>query len=140
MSMSNAEETRVLNHSYRTATYTKPTNIWVALFDTDPGETGVLTGEADYGSYARVQVPAADANWNAPADDGSGNMQITNAIDIEFPDSTGDGSAPITHFATMDAAAAGNVIDTGALATPRTIMSGDAAIRFPAGTLTIKRG
>jgi hypothetical protein len=139
MSMSNAEETAILNHQYRTATYAKPTNRYVALCTADPGETGTIA-EVSYTGYARVAVACADASWAAPADDGAGNMEITNAAAITFPDATSDANAPATHFAVMTASSGGSVVDYGALGTPRTIMTGDTAISFAAGELSIKRG
>ena len=139
MSMSNAEETAILNHQYRTATYAKPTNRYVALLTADPTDAGTIA-EVDYTGYARVAVACADASWSAPADDGSGNSEITNASAVTFPDATGDASAAATHFAVMTASSGGSVVDYGALGTPRTIMNGDSSISFAAGELSIKRG
>lgn len=140
MSMSNTEETLILNHEYRTATYSKPTNRYVALLTAAPSGEGDTVAEVDYTGYARVAVSCADASWAAPADDGSGNMEITNAAAITFPDATGDASAPATHWATMTASSGGSVVDYGTITTSRTILNGDTAISFAIGELSIKRG
>ena len=132
-------ETDVLNHEYRTATMAKPANRWIALFTADPLDAG-SGAEVTGGAYARVQVPVADASWAAPVDDGSGNQIITNAIAITFPTPTGNWTGPITHWASMTAAIAGNVRHYGSIATPRTVNNGDQAPSFAVGALTIGEG
>lgn len=139
MSKSNDLETQFLNHTYRTNTFTKPTNQWVALFTADPAEDG-SGAEVTGGGYARVQVACADASWSAPADDGSGNMQITNAAAVTFPTPSGNWTGPITHFAMMSASTGGVVRHKGALGTPRTVNNGDTAPTFAIGDLVIKEG
>ena len=67
---------------------------YLALFTADPGETGDLTNEANYTSYARVALTKATA-WT-----GAGNP-FTNAALIQFPACTGS-TAAITHFAVVD--------------------------------------
>lgn len=140
--MSNAEETAVLNHEYRTATYTKPTNRWLALWVGDPTDTGSGGAEVTGTAYARVAIPCADAQWAAPADDGGGNQQITNAAVLTFPTPGGTWSSgsTITHWATMDASTAGNVVDYGAITSPFVVLSGNAAPSVAIGALVIKRG
>lgn len=60
---------------------TWPANIEFALYDGDPMTDGVeITG----GGYAVVVKANTDATWN-PAADG----QKTNAVEIQFPTSTG---------------------------------------------------
>jgi hypothetical protein len=70
------------------------TNIHVALFEADPGEAGDLsTNEADYTSYARVNVARTSGGWTVTAN------SVSPVANIDFPAGTG-GTGTITHFAT----------------------------------------
>ena len=135
----NQLESDILNHQYRTATWSKPGSVWVALFTANPTDAG-SGAEVTGGAYARVEVPCLDANWNAPTDDGSGNQIVTNAAAITFPTPSGNWTGPITHFATMSASTGGTVRHYGALATSRTVNNGDVAPSFAAGALTLGEG
>lgn len=85
-----------------------------------------------------MAVPCANASWSAPADN-AGSQQITNAVVIAFPQSTGaQGNA--TYFAIWDAAAAGNLLHHGALAVARNVDSAGITISIPVGDLAIREG
>jgi hypothetical protein len=106
--------------------------IWVALHTADPTDAG--TGaEVTGGSYARVQVDPADANWSAP--DATGGL-TANVSDIVFPAPTANWGS-ITHTSTWDRGTGGNMGYYGALTPAKTVNNGDPAPRFPAGSLTI---
>jgi len=95
-------------------------------------EAGSLT-EANFGSYARQQVTAA--NWTLTS--ASGDTQtIKNAANIEFPASTGT-SNTITHAFIVDAASSGNILFVGALDASKTIATGD-IFRINTNNLTIE--
>lgn len=133
-------ENLMLDHLFRTRTWSKPTNVWVGLLTAAPNDAGGGT-EVSGGSYARVQVSCADASWTGTHGSASGNSsgtggQISNANAITFPAPSANwGEA--THFGIYDAASSGNLLYHGALTQPKTINSGDAAPSFPAGALTI---
>jgi hypothetical protein len=134
---SDVTEAEILNHYFRTATATKPTNEFIALFTADPTDAGTgaeVTGTA----YARVQVAVADAQWSAPADDGSGSQQVTNVNAVTFPTPGSNWTGPITYFGVMSALTGGVLRMSGALGTSRTVVNGDVAPSFAAGTLVIK--
>jgi hypothetical protein len=137
MSKANYLETALLNMLYRTATFTKPTNVYVALYTSDPTDADSGT-EVTGGSYARVAVSVADASWSAPADN-SGSQRITNAGAITFPAPTANWGT-VTHFGIRDASSAGNLLHHGALGTSRTINNGDGAPSFAVGALAIQEG
>ena len=107
------------------------TNLYVSLHTADPGEGGnQISNETNYTSYARVAVARSGSGWTV-----SGN-QVTNAVDIVFPASTG-GTSTVTHFAVgTDASGAGRLLYKGALTTPLTITTG-VQPRFEANALTI---
>ena len=115
----------------------------VSNFDDSTGESGtsVIT-EADFTSYARVQVTAS--NWTLTTD--TANQQtITNAANIDFAASGGGGTDVITHvFIATHASASldtlgsgGNVLFIGALDASKSIATGD-IFRINATNLTIE--
>jgi hypothetical protein len=146
MGIATATETKMLNHEYRTDTYTKPTNRYLALFESDPGEAGTLTSEVSTSGsgYARVAIPCDDAEWTAPSDDGSGLQYIENASQIDFAGPvTADwrGGAPIAFWAMVTTASgAGDVIDYGPITSPFVVLNGNTPPSVAAGDLVIKRG
>lgn len=94
-------------------------------------EAGSLAGEVVGGSYARVQVVAAD--WTITVD-----PRAENAVAIEFPAAT-DAWGIITHAAITDAASGGNILMHGVLSQGRSIQSGD-QLRFPIGEVRFTLG
>ena len=115
----------------------------VSNFNDSTGEsdTPAIT-EADFTSYARVQVAAS--GWTLTAD--TANQQtVTNAANIDFAASGGGGTDVITHcFIATHASASldtlgsgGNVLFIGALDASKSIATGD-IFRINAGNLTIE--
>ena len=101
MRMSNALENNLLLLIFNATAWadyaendtTSPhTQIAVALHEADPGEAGSMsTNEADYTSYARVNVNRNSGGWTVT------NNSVSPAANIDFPAGTG-GSGTITHF------------------------------------------
>ena len=117
----------------------------VADFNDTTGEsaaTGNQITEADFTSYARVQVAAS--GWTLTADTAD-TQTVTNAANIDFAASGGGGTDVITHcfIATHASATAdtlgsgGNVLFIGALDASKSIATGD-IFRINAGNLTIE--
>lgn len=123
MSFSNYLENKVLGHVFGGASYTAPATLYVALFTSDPGETGSGT-EVSGGSYARQTVTFTV----------TGNL-ASNTAAVEFPTATGSWGT-ITYAAVYDASTSGNLLAYGALTTSKTIASGD-VLRIPAGDFDI---
>lgn len=125
-------------HIFRTASFTKPTVLAVALLSSAPtdAQTGATMPElANANGYARVARNPLDANWTAAsATDGL----TDNAAVITFGPATGADWAAATHFAILDDATygAGNIICYGTLASPRTVLVGDTAT-FAVGALDV---
>ncbi len=130
--MSDYLEGQIIDHLLRTNTFGKPPGIYVALYTTDPTSADSGT-EVSGGSYARVQVTQADAEWNAPT---AGDGLTDNVNDITFPAPTANWGT-VTHFGIRDASTAGNLLVHGALTASKTINSGDPAPKFSAGDLDI---
>lgn len=79
-------------------------NLFVALFTSDPTESGNVTGEANYTGYARQSVARTVGAWNFNS---SGSVRsMSNAANITFPLCTG-GSNTITHAGICKAGTAG---------------------------------
>jgi hypothetical protein len=144
--MSNASnylENLVIDHLFRTATWAKPTALWVALCTDAPTDAGGGT-EPVGGSYVRINLPPLDTNWEATQGGTSGASSGTagltaNAVDITWPAPTADWGL-VTHFKLMDAAVAGNMWAHGEITTPQNIVNGQEAPKFDAGTLVITQG
>jgi len=133
-------ENFIVDHLFRTRTWSKPTALYVALLTSAPTDSGGGT-EVSGGSYARVNLAPLDTNWNATQGGTSGNSsgtsgQTSNAIAITFNAPTANWGT-VTHFAIFDAASGGNMVIWDALVAARTILSGDPAPSFPIGALQI---
>lgn len=127
-------EGQVGAHIFRTASFTKPTGIFVGLMSAvTNGETSTVT-ELTGGSYARVAVGApSDATWTGPT---GGNGTFANAAVITFPTATADWVSA-THFGIWDAVTAGNLLVYSPLTAARTVTNGSTA-SFGIGTLTVQ--
>lgn len=128
--MSDYLEQALLNHVFRTTAYTQPTALYVAAFTAAPSDSGGGT-EVSGGSYARVSVARADAQWNAA---GVGGL-IDNVNAITFPTSSGSWGT-VTHIGIFDASTSGNLLMWGALSASKTVASGD-TLTIAAGALDI---
>ena len=129
----------ILNHVFRTTKYTAPGTVYAALHASDPTGANLATELAiGTGAYARVAMAVSDATWTAPASAGSAR-QITNASNVTFPTPTADWNAgsPITWASLKDAPTVGNLLASGALGTPRTVLLADNAPVFGPGSLVL---
>lgn len=125
-SFSNYLENKILDHIFKTAAYTVPTNIYVALSTADPTDAGSGIAEPVGNAYARVQCNA----WDAAALGATANTN-----QVTFPQATGSWGT-ITHFALFDAITGGNMLAHGALTTSKAITTGDTP-RFNAGDIDV---
>jgi hypothetical protein len=131
-SLSSFMQDELLDHLFKTGSYTAPTNIYVALCTgtpdaADTGSTfpGEITGT---GALARIKCNTWDA---ATGDPGA----TENSQTVSFAQATGD-MGTVTHFALADKTTLGNAIGWGALSASRTISSGDTA-SFSTGSLDV---
>jgi hypothetical protein len=133
-------ENFVIDHLFRSRTFTKPTALYLALFTAAPSDAAGGT-EVTGGSYARVNLAPLDTNWNATqggtTGDSTGTGGLTaNAVAITFPAPTANWGT-VTHFAIMTALTSGNMLIWDALTASRTILNGDPAPSFAVGALQI---
>lgn len=129
--MSDYLEGQLRAHIFRTASFTKPAGLFVALHTADPLDDA-SGAEANYTGYARVARAPLDANWTAAsATDGL----TDNAAVVTFGICTA-GSNTVTHFAIWDAISAGNMICHGVLTVSQVINVGVTPV-FPIGSIDI---
>ncbi|MEY2883072.1 MAG: hypothetical protein RL490_796 [Pseudomonadota bacterium] len=127
MALSTYAANKILDHLNGKAALPMPT-AHVALFTSNPGVTGA-GAEAAYPGYARVATSAA--TWTNAAGGASDS-----AAQISFPAKTGGADVTITHWATFDAAAGGNLLQFGALTAAKTYQTGDVPF-IPAGSFDL---
>lgn len=118
-------KTQLGTHLLRTASYTKPTQVRVALF-TDAAV------EVSGGSYARVTHGPSDATWEEVAGD-PGLFQ--NLTDVAFPLPTADWGV-IEEVRLYDQS--GNELGRGDLDYPLPVYVGDTPPTFAPGTIRVR--
>lgn len=134
---SNFLEDELVKHIFRTGSFTKPTVLAVALGTnaTTDATTGTWGDEVpNAGSYARVDRPPLDANWDATS---GTDGHTSNTAVITFPTATGSWGT-ISNFIIASSATwnAGNSYVHGALTANKTVGSGD-VFQFAAGALDV---
>jgi hypothetical protein len=122
--LSDYAENKILDHCLGTATWTKPTAVYLGLFTADPGEATGGT-EVSGGSYAR-QAVAFD-----PSDGGA----TDNTSEIAFPVATADWGT-IGWVVIFDNVTGGNRIWHGPLTATKTINTDD-QFKMAAGALDV---
>jgi hypothetical protein len=122
---------KALDNFTSVAAYVQPA-IYLALFTADPTESGSLANEVPSGvGYARQPLAGV-----LGAADPSGFCVNTSVIDFGPASATW---GTITNFGVMDSATlgAGNMLETGAPNTPRTINAGQ-PLQIPVGQLRLR--
>lgn len=122
--MSNYLENALINGTIRGSSYTAPTNVYVALYTTNPTDADTGT-EVTGGSYARQIV-----TFGAPSDGAS----VSNA-DVTFPQATASWGT-IGWIGLRDAVSGGNLLYHTALDASKTIDTGD-VFKINSGNLSV---
>ena len=132
-SKSNAFENLFLNHVFGNVALAAPGTVYIGLWtaELDDASTGETAGECSYTSYARVATVPGTAGWTAAA-----GGTVKNAAAVTFPTATGDQAGTITHWAALNASAAGTILYHDDLTTSKTVASGDTP-RFAIDALVI---
>lgn len=120
--LTNYLENKLIDHFLGTASYTMPTDVYVALFTVSPGEAGGGT-EVTGGSYARKVATFTAASSGATSNDSN----------IDF---TGMPAATTVAIGIFDALTSGNMLLYGTLTTNKTTDAGD-TLRIATGDLDI---
>lgn len=125
-SLSNYAELKLLDHLLKTAAYTQPTNIYVALSTADPTDSGSGVAEPAGSGYARTACNV----WDAAA-----SREASNTSAVTFPAATGSWGT-ITHWALFDASTGGNMLAYGSLSVSNAVVNGN-VVSFAAGQLSL---
>ena len=135
---------KVVDFLFRAQALSPPATMYVALFTTNPTHLVSSGTEVSGGSYARVAVTSALANWagtqsagSTTASSGTAASAVTsNNGAVTFPSPTANWGV-VTGFAIFDASTAGNMLFFGPLSVSKTINNGDAAPSFAAAALAL---
>ena len=138
--MSDYLENKLVDHIFRSASFTKPAQLWVGLLTSAPSDSSPGT-EVTGGAYARIQRDPSDTNWNATQGGTSGVSSGTsgdtdNVAAITFPVPSASWGL-VTHLAVFDASTAGNMLVYGTLTNSKNINNGDPSPSFAAGQLDV---
>jgi hypothetical protein len=126
MSFTNTYENHVMNYVFTSTSVTRPTAWYIALFTSDPTDTGSAGTEVSTGTgYARTSV-----TFSVTGDTAS------NSAAVEFPAASGGNWGTISHIGVMTASSGGDMIVHSALTTSKAINDGD-VFRIPTGDLDI---
>lgn len=134
MNLSDYLEGQLIDHLFRTNTWSKPSTLYFSLHTGDPGEDGATANEVSGNGYARVAVTPGDANFTAQADASPGR-KTQNNVAITFPSPTGAWGT-ITYVGVWSAASAGNLLCHIALTASKVIGATDPAPEFPVNAFT----
>lgn len=130
--MSNYLEIALLNHIFRSNSFSQPITIAIALC-TDAvvaSDTGSTIPEVSGGDYARVAVGRDDSYWDLAIG------QILNVAAITYPQATANwGEVKYVAFLDDVTLGMGNLLFFGALTAPKIINTGS-TFEFQAGQLT----
>lgn len=126
MYATNYYENAMLN-LMRSTSITAPANLYLALFLSNPGDTGTEGTEVTYSGYARQAI-----TFSAPAASGSG-LAMQNTALITFPEAPASAGS-VTYVAVMDSLSGGNMWLYGQLDQALTIQTGVSPV-FRAGAV-----
>lgn len=125
---SNWLEDQIVNYFFRAQQVTQPTQLYLALYTTNPTDADTGT-EVVGASYARRLI-----GFSVPTQQNDKSV-ISNSARIEFPRATGSWGE-ISYFAIRTAASGGNMLTYGSFNKPTTINDGDQYV-IEAGNLTV---
>lgn len=132
-------EVQLVNHIFRTPAYSAPTTIYIALFTSDPTDTGAgseVSSGGTWTTYARQDAAdggSKESGWDAP---GATNGTTQNSVVVTFPSNDGASSITVTHIGIFDTASVGNLLFHAPLASPKTLLQGD-VLSFGVGSITV---
>lgn len=130
MPFSTTIDNTILDHFFGKATWAATAdNRYVGLSSTTPAKDGTNVTEPSTGSYARVQLVAADI-------DAAASSTTSNNADQTFPQATADwlGGANLTNMVMYSAASGGTFLAFKALTVAKPVLNGDTA-KFASGDM-----
>ena len=128
MNMTDYYETAMIN-TMRSITAPAPAAVYLALYLSDPTDTGTGGTEVSYTGYARRPV-----TLSAPETEGM-NVRVRNLAEIIFA-TPGGSAGTVTHAGLMSAATGGNMLVHAPLINPIP-MTAEVSPRFAAGNIQL---
>lgn len=130
MPFSQAIDNQILDHFFGKSTWAATGDArHVGLSSTTPTKTGTNVTEPSTGSYARVQLTAAEM-------DAAASSTTSNNADQTFPAATADwvGGSNLTNMVMYDAGSGGNFLAYKSLVVAKPVLNGDTA-KFATGDM-----
>jgi hypothetical protein len=135
---------KIVDWLFRGQAFTPPSTLYVGLQTVNASHAAGSGTEVTGGSYARVSYTSSLAQWAGTQSSGStttstgtGATAVTsNNVAVTFPAPTA-GWGTVVGFSIWDAASGGNMLFYGALASSKTVNSGDAQPSFAIGALAL---
>lgn len=118
----------LINHVFRSQSYTSPGGIYLALFVADPTDNNTTANEVTGAWYGRKQI----TSWTAPTGTG---VSTSNSNQVTFNAVTGS-AVTVTHWGLYDASTTGNLLASGSFATTK-VLNVDDVLAVNAGDLTL---
>jgi|TARA_Y100000034_G_scaffold31591_1_gene38598 hypothetical protein len=115
-------ENKLLDHVMRNTAYSSPSDVYLALFTSNPTDAGTGT-QVSGGSYARQAIICG----------ASSSGTISNSAEISF---TSMPAVTVTHIGVYDASTSGNLLFHGALSSSKSVDAGD-TFKIAVGDLDI---
>jgi hypothetical protein len=113
--ISNYLENKLLNYFLRNTSYTPPSNVYLALYASNPTDADTAT-EISVGSYTRVVLPSFNVDFDTSV--------ATLESPVIFPTATSSWSY-ITHWGIKDSLIGGNLLLYGAFVSSALIQTGN---------------
>lgn len=123
--MTNYLEDALVDHVLRNTSMSSPSDVYLALFSSDPGESGDTTDELSGSGYSRQSI-----SFDSPSD---GATQ--NGSSISFTNNSG-GTWNVEAIGIMDSDTGGEMLFYGTLDSSKTVADGD-TITFDSGDIDI---
>lgn len=129
-------EQNIIQTTLRGQSMPVPSGTFVALFTSDPTDSG--SGDevdtTEWPAYERqdaAQGGAIDSGWTSPSDGVTSNAKV-----LTFPANNGEGAIVVSHIGIYDSATGGNLLYHAALTSSKTLQVGD-VISFAVGSITV---
>lgn len=111
------------------STFSPPSGLYVGLHTAAPSDS-TYGNEATFAGYLRQPLNSLTAETLPETAGGNADVFVTNGSAVVFPQSSSTAGQTITHWAIWDSSVVGdgNILYSGALASPRLITTGDSVV------------
>lgn len=133
MAMTQYARKKLGDGSLNKAAFPTPTNLYAALYSSDPGVLNDQSSEIT--QFARIEVTSKFGAFDSTTD--PTKTIATSTVDINFGVPSVNG-LPAAYIGFLDASSAGNMWYKERIPNPRAIINGARALKLKAGTVTIQ--